>query len=224
MYLQTAPQEDSPIRGKKKNCGTWAKWTNGQTGDAAMCNGGHYEGDYYEVCPARRECRNMTEMDDGRTHLPIMNPDRPFGGTRILASSPAANQQGQQQGQQQQGQRPFMEGYEKWLSGLSTTQRATIGQQQQQGAMSRQAQPVQNQQPNFHHFPHPIMPPENFPQAMQTPYAAPIPHHAGGITPTFLPEEDGNIWMRLGKNVAQGMIGSTGWHVFDFARNVDLFR
>ena len=73
------------------------------------------------------------------------------------------------------------------------------------------------------HLAQPIMPPKDFPEQMQTPYLAPRPVPSMGVTPTFLPGEDESVWSRLGKNVTQGAIGSTGWHLFDFARSVDFF-
>ena len=73
------------------------------------------------------------------------------------------------------------------------------------------------------YVPTPVQPPQQFPQSMQTPFAAPIPFHAVGVSPTFLPDEDEGIFSRLGKNIGQGMIPSTGWHIYDFARTVDMF-
>jgi hypothetical protein len=62
-----------------------------------------------------------------------------------------------------------------------------------------------------------------WPMAMQTPYAAPMFLHNGGISPTFLPSEEESVFCRLFKNLAQGWIASTGWHIWDYSRTVDLF-
>jgi hypothetical protein len=66
-----------------------------------------------------------------------------------------------------------------------------------------------------------VIPPKEYPETMRTPFAEPT--GIGGVTPTFLPMKKEQIFARLGKNIVQGMVGSTGWHVFDFARNVDFF-
>jgi len=91
---------------------------------------------------------------------------------------------------------------------------------------TRQAPPPPSVQ--YHHHPavpYPVQPPPYFPYSMQTPYASPTPVGAGGgITPTFLPKEDEGLFSRLGKNILQGMVGANGWHVYDYARTVDLFQ
>lgn len=227
MRTQTGPQEDSPIPGRMKNCQTWAAYETGNGGTAAMCNGGYYEGDYYEPCPVRFQCKSDT---DNKRHLPVMNPSQPFGGTRIIASTPNIQQV------QNQGHRPdhpFFSDPQRWrreheqrMSGLPTSM---PGRPPQVGGAqpSRQAQPTQStgfpSVPYPTYYPHPVSPPSQYPPAMQTPYASPIPFHAGGITPTFLPAAGESVWSRLGKNVGQGMIGAFGWQVFDLARNVDFF-
>lgn len=226
MRVQTGPQEESPIPGRMKNCSSWAKYESGFTGEAAMCNGGHYDGDYYEPCPVRFHCKSET---DGKKHLPVMNPAQPFGGTRMIASTP--NTQPSQGGGFGADPYRWRREQESRLAGFPTTMSARpsqVGGAQPARAGAAQ-QPGPAQAANYPsvpypiYFPQPVSPPPQFPPAMQTSYAAPIPFHAGGVTPTFLPAAGENIWSRLGKNVAQGMIGSTGWHVFDFARSVDFF-
>ena len=71
----------------------------------------------------------------------------------------------------------------------------------------------------------PVMPPQGYPPAMQTPYVSPTPvYNMGGVSPTFLPENGENVWHRLGKNMLQGAFNSFGWHAFDYSRSVDMFR
>ena len=229
MRLQTGPQEDSPIPGRMKNCSFWAAYEAGNVGTAAMCNGGHYEGDYYEPCPVRYQCKSDT---DNKRHLPVMNPTQPFGGTRILASTPNIQQDRQQQGEWRRDQ-PFFADPGRWrreheqrMANLPTS----VPRRPEQVGGARPANPVNYEHmsgfpsvPYPTYYPHPVSPPPQFPPAMQTPYASPIPFHAGGITPTFLPAPGESVWSRLGKNVGQGMIGAFGWQVFDLARNVDFF-
>lgn len=64
--------------------------------------------------------------------------------------------------------------------------------------------------------------PAPLPPALQTPYAAPMPHH-GMMTPTFLPVRQEDVFPRLFSNVAQGMVGAVGHHLLDYARVVDMF-
>lgn len=229
MRLQTGPQEDSPIPGKMKNCQLWAAYETGNSGTAAMCNGGHYDGDYYEPCPVRFQCKNET---DSKRHLPVMNPPQPFGGTRIIASTPNLSQQQQQQYRRGEDH-PFFSDPQRWRreheARMATMPTSMPGRPQQVGgAQPARAnnQPVDGWFPTAPYpayYPQPVSPPPQYPPAMQTPYASPIPFHAGGITPTFLPAPGESVWSRLGKNVGQGMIGAFGWQVFDLARNVDFF-
>ena len=82
----------------------------------------------------------------------------------------------------------------------------------------------QQAQQGYAYAPQPVVPPETYPRVMQTPYTVPMPvQPVGSVSPTFLPRSDESVWSRLGKNVAQGWLNSTGWHVFDYTRNVDLF-
>lgn len=222
MPAQTGKQMICRETGKMKNCGTFAEWEEGHSGSAAMCNGGLYDGDSYDVCPSRGECFKATngQSDGDRRYLPVMNAGR----TQIVGQTPTASPA--QPAQQGRWRPPYADAYERYM-GAPTTVPAKTGT----GGLppAKPAQPAQPGQltyptaPYPMYVPTPVQPPQQFPQAMQTPFAAPIPFHAGGVTPTFLPEGDESILGRLGKNIGQGMIGSFGWHVFDFARNVDMF-
>ncbi len=210
MPRQTADQTRGPT-GKMKNCNEWALYESpGASLEANLCHGGWVEGDYYEECPARYDCKRATqkkqaEAESRSRSLPVLNPAKPFGqrtSTRILG-----------------GTKPF-EPYEptKWSSYATTaTSRPT------KKASSSEPQGHQEMPPVHPMFPAPVIPPESYPKAMQSPFAAPAPFHAGGITPTFLPNEKHGVFSRLAMNIAQGWVGSTGWHVFDFARSVDMF-
>lgn len=60
-------------------------------------------------------------------------------------------------------------------------------------------------------------------RGLRTPFVAPGEHHAE-LVPTFLPDEVESTWERLGKNLAQGMIAACGWALYNYCRNVDLFK
>lgn len=229
MAIQTGPQEicHEVGGGKKKNCGNWAEWESGNVGTAVMCNGGWTDGLYFETCPVRAECKSAT---DRKKHLPIFQQNqRPNGGTAVLASSlgsPMRLSPDRPVAQQTDYDRNFQRNHEAYLASLQ----ATRGQAQATGGMIRRpagapqlAQTQQYQGTIPQGSPFPVQPPQTFPHHMQTPYAAPQPT-MGSQTPTWLPQQDENPFGRLGKNIAQGMAGSLGWHVFDYFRNVDVFR
>ena len=72
--------------------------------------------------------------------------------------------------------------------------------------------------------PRPVVPPEDYPKSMQTPFVHSGYQQMGGMTPTFLPDDEEGVFTRLVKNMGQGAIGSSGWHIFDLARSVDFFK
>ncbi len=201
MPRQTADRVKGPT-GKMKNCMEWALYEPPKSSpEAGLCNGGWVDGDWYDECPAKYDCRRATkEAAEKKRSLPVMNPSKPFGrqsGTKVIGST------------------SHFEPYQMtpWPTSLPTKQAKDSDEQLPPGWM----------QPAHPMFPSPIVPPAAYPQAMQTPFVAPTPFHAGGITPTFLPRGKHDILPRLGKNIMQGWIGSAGWHVFDFARSVDMF-
>lgn len=192
---QTGAQMDGET-GKKKNCNSWAEWEPPRSSPtAAMCNGGMYKGDWYNECPSKGDCQIATASRTGKHMLPVLNQEKPFG-SQLVAQSPNL---GDRLG------RPF----EPWRQpGLP----ATIPQQQRADVRPQQI---------GNHLPFPVTPPPEWPLAMRTPYLAPTRIH--GVTPTFLPADDENFLARLIKNIMQGWIGATGWHIFDFTQAVDLF-
>ena len=191
---------------KKKNCNEWALFEpRHSSASAAMCNGGYYDGDRYPECPSKYDCKAATvKKEKGKRALPVMNPSRPFS-TRTIGGT------------------PNLPKFERASPFAWTSLPTKNGEQVE----------VDEDETPWHYpygqfpmavVPPPVMPaPGQYPLAMQTPYARPTPTHMGGITPTFLPVGKHDIFSRLGKNIAQGMIGATGWHIFDFARTVDLF-
>lgn len=206
MYVQTrqtGPQSRSPITGVKKNCGTWAEYEPGYSGSAAMCNGGTYDDDTYNPCPAREYCKQETRNKQARSNrtLPILNTGKPFGyrpGSNLIASTPNTKEQSWRSKLEEWKNRPFpMSQY--------TTQRTS-----QEECDTR--------------LPHPVQPPSDWPESMRTPFASPIPVTGNGFSPTFLPAAGEDPFERLGKNLIQGALSAIGWQIFDFARNVDMFR
>lgn len=219
---QTAKQEWCRQTGRMKNCGTFAEYEGGNSGEAAMCNGGIYDGDTYDPCPSRDGCRQATAQTGRQDLVPIRNaPSDRNWGTQIVGRTPSATPEN--------GWRAASAAAaQSWWASSTTLPAARPAAGAQQPQSARPGQPASPSlsypsTPYPVYVPTPIQPPQQFPQAMQTQFASPIPFHAGGVSPTFLPDNDESILSRLGKNIGQGMIASTGWHIFDFARTVDMF-
>jgi len=237
MPRQTAARVPGPTH-KMKNCQEWALYEPpGTSPEAVMCNGGGwYEGDYYEECPSKFDCKRAMrhpheDVREDRRSLPVLNPSRPFsngnqsqvlGGTTNLPAlvpytpqpyTPVSLPTLPTPGQQPLGGQPPR---------AQPVQQARAPQAPQappEQAWTTFAAPMIPPSP----YPSPMVPPQQFPAPMQTPFAQPMPLYGPGITPTFLPTEKESIFGRLAKNIAQGWVGATGWHVYDFARNVDMF-
>jgi hypothetical protein len=218
---------------KLMNCATasggsdWGKWEEkGASPSAAICHGGTFNGQLYAMCPSRWDCRIETKrleaiekaasqqkLEDRRHHLPVVQGG---GGIQVIGSTPAA----------QRAPVPPTNPFQSWSQPAAPTSLRPTGTVA--GAPAAAFAPPAITPRGFSppgHAPVPIMPPEMYPTHMRTPYAH-GPHHypMGGVTPTFLPAEDESILARLGKNVVQGAIGSTGWHTFALAQSIDFFR
>lgn len=73
--------------GKRKNCETWADYEpSGKSEFANLCNGGWCEGDFWEPCSSRLDCRKATYLgrshrtsdNSVRRHLPVQ-----YSGNRV---------------------------------------------------------------------------------------------------------------------------------------------
>jgi len=196
--LVRGQQKDSPIQGKQKNCNTWGEYEPAGTSPTAkLCNGGSFEGEFFEPCPAREECRSRTRQraaSQDRVEVRT-SQERPFGSSLLYPGDQPLTRR----------EEPY-----RWSPDRVPTSAPT--------------RPIPAVQP-ISLQPTAVIPPDTNPVAMQTPYASPMAANpAGNVSPTFLPVADENVWSRLGRNITQGWLNSTGWHAFDFTRNVDLFR
>ena len=221
MSTQSGKQVFCAATGRMKNCGSWAEYEDGHTGTSALCNGGIYDDDSYSACPSRSECMSAM-VEASRQPQPLANAARTqvLGATQASRVPPVAQQLAAAASPMSWGDYRNRE-----RANLPTTMAAARGAPASGAAGARPAQQLQQYPSNPYpvYPPTPVRPPDQYPTAMQTQYAAPVPFHAGGITPTFLPDDDESIAERLLKNIGQGMIGSTGWNVFDLARTVDFF-
>lgn len=210
MHRQTGPQQPSPIPGKKKNCNEWAVFeAAGSSPTAALCNGGWYDGSFYHECPVRAECVVATRQKAGKTHLPVTHQARPLIGAPrsfTVASTPNL-------GAQPPVQKSWADQFRARPPVPTTVPQVPM--RAPEGLPTPATVPAP--------LPYPVAPPKEWPAAMTTPYAGPVAPPSVGITPTFLPGEEEDVFSRLLKNIAQGAVGSTGWHIFDYARTVDLF-
>ena len=198
-------QVPSPIPGKMKNCSDWAQYEmRGTSSTATLCHGGRFEGKLYQPCPARYECQHATmakTRSDGQPvrSLPVMNPTGIQQLRPIVSQTPVSQQQAPT--------------FRPMTFGGPTTLPASAPRALQSRAF-----------PGESTFPQPIVPPEDYPASMRTPYASATHVYGGGTSPTFLPRDGENVFDRLIKNIVQGALAACGWHIFDYARSVDLFR
>ena len=217
------------------NCKTWAHYESpGSTPTASLCSGGKHEGLFYDECPSMADCKAATLRAndgcslDGRRYqqstrnLPVINNrERPFGSQLLQGTSFGRQPPPPQQQQPQQQQQVPNNLFRQW----NFDQNLPTNIKQAQGTPPNQARqalvtPMQLNSP----VPFPVQPPQEWPRSMHTPYVAPSGYQGGGITPTFLPEPGEGTPARLAKNIAQGMLGSAGWHIFDYMRSVDIFK
>lgn len=223
------------------NCRTWATYESpNSTESASLCNGGWYDGREYSECASKDDCKAATLRNndgcsqDGRRyqqsnrHLPVINGgrERPFGnaiGNAQYIQGTSARQQVMNQPARPAQQYTFREMDIGEPLPTSIRQNQFRPQQQQQQQQQAQRQPLVSPMQLNVAVPFPVQPPQEWPRAMQTQYVAPT-LQASGATPTFLPADGESIPARLAKNIAQGCVGASGWHVFSMAQSIDMFR
>ena len=208
MVMSLEPGKQIPcehVPGKKKNCNSWAEFEPvGSSPTAKLCHGGAHDGEWFQPCPVRLECQGATlARAESRRSLPVMNNRSPFNEAK-----PFGNRPGSEVIARTVNLRDHIPGWGSMPTSLP-----------QQKTGRGLTEPSQVPFP----LPYPVQPPGEYPEAMRTPFVGPTQAVAGGITPTFLPQSGEGLASRLVKNIAQGAIGSTGWHIFDFARSVDFF-
>lgn len=201
---QTGDQQQSPIPGKMMNCGEYATYepTESTNECAAMCHGGRYNSDTYRPCPVRTECRQET-INRKYRRLPVVQERGPLVTPPPKAAEPPAVN-------------PFL---------MPPFRIPNLGGMPTQNPQAKQEPSINptTRTPTYEgQFPGATIPTENAPRGMRTPYAAAMPTN-GEVSPTFLPGENENIIDRLLKNILQGILAVIGWHVWNFARTVDLF-
>lgn len=195
-------------RGTTKNCTDWAQYElPGSSATATLCHGGNYDGEVFNVCPSRDECRLATL--------------RPKPQSTVLAST---------SGVRGGWARPAS-------STGTTVHSPTLPARQAPAAARPANLPTPWVPPNmpatrpagslaaeyYRRVEAPVVPPTTLPVVMQTPYAQQSHSPAGSMTPTFIPRDDESIPMRLAKNITQGALGSAGWHLYSLANSIDFF-
>jgi hypothetical protein len=208
---QTGAQEPSPVPGKMMNCGAYATYEPSDSSEecAAMCHGGRYNQDTYRPCPVRAECRQET-INRKYRRLPVLQEQQTLITPPPKPTEPPAVN-------------PFlMPPFRMPSLGGMPTQNPQAKPQEPSISPTQRAQAEAAYRAREGQFPGATIPAENAPRGMRTPYAA-VTSAYGEISPTFLPGENENIIDRLLKNILQGILAVIGWHLFNFARSVDLF-
>jgi hypothetical protein len=242
------PYYDVGPTGRPKNCQQWALYEPpDESPEATLCHGGRYQGGNYSPCPSRADCQRATyrRQEEKERPFPTLNAARPFRDRVIdepAASPPEWRLQLPEDYRRNGGVGSRVIGETANASVRPTEWRLRLPAEPPSAAVSLPTRPLTKGAQGYYNsppaqtgatqqshysggYPTPVIPPNEFPSAMRTWFAAPTPTpvSVGGITPTFLPVGRRDVFGRLVKNAAQGCVGAIGWHVYDFARNIDLF-
>lgn len=225
------------------NCRSWAQYeAPGSTDSASLCNGGWFDGREFSECPSKEDCKAQTLRNnngrsmDGRQYQQVSsyqnqnnrqlqvinNRERPYGSAQFVQGTSARQQVMQQQPARPQFTFREMDLGEPLPVSIRQNQNQ-LRQPQQQQRQEPPKQPLVSPMQLNVPVPFPVQPPMEWPRAMQTQYVAPT-LQASGATPTFLPADGESIPARLAKNIAQGCVGASGWHIFSMAQSIDMFR
>jgi len=152
--------------GKLKNCDDWAEYEGpGRSTFANLCNGGSYEGEVWQVCPSRLECRAATYRQN--------NP-----GIQVLASQGSGG-----------------------------------------GFAGRRSLPVKHDAPRLD--PVRVVVPTAEEYHLRTSRLE--QQHQYRPSPTFLPDEGENLFIRMLKNFVQAAIHAVFHQGMTMTEGVDLF-
>lgn len=195
---QTGAQQRSPIPGKMQNCTEFGEYEppSSPLPGKALCQGGFFEGEWYNPCPVREECR-----------------------ANVIAKKQATINEMQQKTNERKLVNPFtipsLRG-----PGLPTQHPQARTAEQVKAGLNAAVDAAQRTVDA--HTPRVVQPAKDAPPGMRTPFAA-VAQTFGEVSPTFLPQEGESIWDRLWKNIVQGLISTIGWHIYNMARVIDFF-
>lgn len=186
---------------KRKNCNSWAEYEQkGASDTAKLCHGGVYQDEWHIPCPSRHDCAEATrQKESDKRRLPIaMNP-----AAFARRSTPPTPQPRILVSSSRYAEAP------KSLSRLPTYRRheetRTTPKSYIEGG------------------PIPVVPPQDYPEVMRTPYALADHPAASPLTPVFLPDTKERVLPRLLLNMIQGALGAGAQHVMEYMRYVDIF-
>lgn len=80
LMLPQGEPRPSPVPGKTMNCTSWGSYEiPGSSSSAALCHGGRFEGERWDTCQARHDCKQATiaraTQSDGYRHLTVIQPE-----------------------------------------------------------------------------------------------------------------------------------------------------
>lgn len=184
--------------GQPKNCRSWAEWEPpGSSPTATLCHGrGRHEGHWYDPCPSRFSCKVATEKKQQEER-------EERARTRLTVLNPA---------------KPYNAQPVVSTPNFRSNATPTVATLPQKREYPYHAAAV------GHHTPIPVVPPQEFPVAMQVPYVHNPVVQGLAMSPTFLPTEGEGHIARIMKNAAQGALSGMAWHVFNYSFSVDLFQ
>lgn len=183
--------------GKKVNCDSWATYEEkGSSDTAVLCHGhGLWEGKWYHPCPSRYDCAKATHEKEKEKEKRYLPVMNP----------PARTRSGSVIFSTKDPYRPPPS-----LSRLPTYRRHE-GAERQKPESYIEGGPVL------------VIPPQDYPEVMRTPYAYPAHPAAEPLTPVFLPASRKEVFPRLLLNMLQGAMGAGAQHLMEYMRHVDIF-
>lgn len=232
--MPTGPQGESPIEGKLQNCATFGTFVPETDRDPskAMCHGGVYEGDFYQACPVKVECKTHTLLANIRPK-PKEEEKR-----KELTLADLINTRTLTKEEKQQRVNPFVlpplqvPRLEDLPTQQGTTQPvitpAPAAQPQHTVVPAAVANNITQRINNLNTMLESIWPvvmqapPNPATHATSTPFASYVPP-GPEISPTFMPHSEESTWSRLLRNVVQGVIAAIGWHLYNGSRSMDFF-
>lgn len=181
--------------GKKKNCNSWAEYEEkGSSPTAKLCHGGMFQGHWENPCPSRYDCAKATREA-------VIRKRR-----RLPVMNPSYRTKPRPQPRVVMSSEVELPNS---ISRLPTYKRYEAGRKRPESYIDG--------------GPIPVVPPDEYPEVMKTPFAVSDHPASPPLTPVFLPDTRQEVLPRLLLNMVQGALGAGAQHVMEYTRYVDIF-